>query len=207
MITDPESLGAVLDGYEADVAEIIDRFDAIPSETLFAPVLPFLPTSPCHVLDLGAGTGRDAVWLAEQGHRIWAVEPVLALRAHGAARGSDIIWVDDTLPCLRHVLDLNRLFDLVILNGVLHHLSPAAQKTALRTVAQLMSVSGCAVLSLRHGPAPASRPAFPVVTEALLQVSAECGLTVIHDLRGLPSHQRGNRTNGVTWDWLVLGWG
>ncbi|MDJ0923022.1 MAG: class I SAM-dependent methyltransferase [Acidimicrobiia bacterium] len=29
---------------------------------------------PCRVLDLGAGQGRNAIWLAEQGHRVTAVD-------------------------------------------------------------------------------------------------------------------------------------
>lgn len=205
MTADPETRKAVLDGYETHATDLIDRFDTIPSEVLFAPVAAHLPGLPCDMLDLGAGTGRDASWFAGQGHRVWAVEPVVQFRNFGRARRDHVIWIDDTLPELSLVSGMNKTFDLVVLNGVLHHLSPLDQETALRSVGQLMSSRGRAVLSLRHGPAPASRPGFPISTETLLSVAATSGLRPVHDARGLPSHQQGNRANGVTWDWLVLG--
>ena len=54
------------------------------------------------MLDVGAGTGRDAAWLARLGHEVVAVEPSAAMRAeaerrHPAAR---IRWIDDRLPGL-----------------------------------------------------------------------------------------------------------
>jgi SAM-dependent methyltransferase len=49
------------------------------------------------VLDVGAGEGADAVWLARQGWTVTAVEPsgvaLARARAHGAEAGVDVTWV------------------------------------------------------------------------------------------------------------------
>ncbi|MEM7005334.1 MAG: class I SAM-dependent methyltransferase, partial [Pseudomonadota bacterium] len=48
-------------------------------------------------LDVGAGTGRDAAWLASLGHRVVAVEPSKAMLqiAEGAHTDASIRWVRD----------------------------------------------------------------------------------------------------------------
>ena len=38
-----------------------------------------IDTSTNSVLDIGAGTGRDALWLGQQGFQVVAVEPVIEL--------------------------------------------------------------------------------------------------------------------------------
>ena len=41
-----------------------------------------LPRPPGRALDVGAGTGRDAAWLARLGFQVVAVEPSGVLRGH-----------------------------------------------------------------------------------------------------------------------------
>jgi len=59
----------------------------------------YLPVSG-QVLDVGAGIGRDAKWLAELGFDVIAVEPALGLRQHGQLLTDklSVYWLDDILP-------------------------------------------------------------------------------------------------------------
>jgi protein-L-isoaspartate O-methyltransferase len=41
------------------------------------------------VLDVGAGSGRDAAWFAARGHDVVAVEPTSAMRSEGQHRHPD----------------------------------------------------------------------------------------------------------------------
>jgi SAM-dependent methyltransferase len=71
---------------------------------------------PGRALDLGAGEGRNAIWLAERGWRVTAVEfadvAVDRARRIGAARGVDVDWVcADLLEWLPEPAG----FDLVLL--------------------------------------------------------------------------------------------
>ena len=47
-----------------------------------------LPSAPGLVIDVGAGTGRNAAWLASLGHEFIAVEPSIALRLPGGGTGA-----------------------------------------------------------------------------------------------------------------------
>ncbi|HYJ51710.1 MAG TPA: methyltransferase domain-containing protein [Allosphingosinicella sp.] len=87
----------ILQGYAANAAELIPRFDALSTRDVLAPVAALLPARPSRVLDIGAGTGRDAAWLADQGHHVVAVEPVEELREAGMALhpSERIAWVKD----------------------------------------------------------------------------------------------------------------
>jgi len=53
---------------------------------LHSDVARLLPKAPAFILDVGAGSGRDAASLAEMGHSIAAVEPVDELRNCGSTR-------------------------------------------------------------------------------------------------------------------------
>jgi SAM-dependent methyltransferase len=44
-------------------------------------LLDLIPQTPGTVLDVGAGSGRDAAWFALQGHDVVAVEPSNSMRA------------------------------------------------------------------------------------------------------------------------------
>lgn len=91
------------------------------------------------VLDLGGGTGGDAVRLALLGHRVTVVDPSpdalasLQRRAADADSGSAVRGIQgDTADLLDHVGPQS--FDLVICHGVLEHVDdPAEALTAVAT--------------------------------------------------------------------------
>jgi protein-L-isoaspartate O-methyltransferase len=84
-------------------------------------VLDVIPAGPAHVLDVGAGSGRDAAALARRGHHVTAVEPSAGFRAEAALRhaGLSIEWIDDGLPGLASLG--SRSYDLVLLSAVWMH--------------------------------------------------------------------------------------
>jgi len=63
------------DSYSANVARLARVYEDIPSEQAHAAWVHLLPTTRSLILDMGAGSGRDAAWLAGLGHEIVAVEP------------------------------------------------------------------------------------------------------------------------------------
>ena len=58
-----------------------------------------IPATPSRVLDVGAGTGRDAAALAALGHSVVAVEPTPELRAHGQRCTAKPRSPGSTTPC------------------------------------------------------------------------------------------------------------
>ncbi|MFN8613206.1 MAG: methyltransferase domain-containing protein [Vulcanimicrobiota bacterium] len=192
----------VLAGYAAAASdEMIARYEAMSSTQIYEPVLDLLPTSPCRVLDIGAGTGRDARWLAGLGHRVSAVEPVQEL-IHGREANSalQIEWLSARLPGLEGVAGQ---FDLLTLCGVWQHLEEHQRPPAMASLRRLTAAEGRVVLYLRHGPGAPGRPVWPIVPEATIGYAMDQGFRVLRQRR-VQSVSPENRAAGVDWTWLVL---
>lgn len=82
--------------YEGDAGRALTaRYEAVYPDELHKGVTPHFPAAPAAVLDIGAGSGRDAAWLAEQGYTVLAVEPSETMRMEGARLHPDarITWL------------------------------------------------------------------------------------------------------------------
>lgn len=196
----------VLAGYEAAATpDLIARFEAISPPRLYEHVLDLLPTVPSRVADIGAGTGRDAAWMAGMGHAVAAVEPVRALRQAGMAlHGSAALeWVDDGLPDLAALSRRGR-FDCILLSAVWQHLDEPRRSRAMQVLAGLTAAGGLVVVSLRHGPGASDRPVFEAPPEETIEAAKGHGLSLLRR-RAAESVQPGDRSNGVRWTWLAFG--
>lgn len=194
----------IIRGYERAAEALIPRYEAFSTPELLAPVSHLLRL-PARVLDVGAGTGRDAAWLAAQGCDVLAVEPVGAFRAAGRAAHPTprIAWLDDALPSLSHVLRRAERFELILLHGVWHHLDATERQHGMRVIRRLTAPGGLVVLALRHGQGPPDRPCFEVSAPQTVALAGEAGLQLLH-AEARASIQRQNRAWGVTWTWMVL---
>lgn len=193
----------VLDDYAARATPaLIAGYDALPPERIYAPVRAFLSRTPARIADIGAGTGRDAAWLAAQGHAVLAVEPVRAFREAGIAlHGDRIAWLDDQLPDLVH-LQTRGPFDFVLLCAVWHHLDANDRARALPALTRPLRPGGRLILSLRHDPAP-GRGTFPAPPDETIDLGRACGLGLAHRAEAESVHPE-SRAAGVRWTWLVL---
>ena len=53
--------------YDQNVSDVSRRYESVAAETVHGWLVDLLPIAPALVLDVGAGTGRDAAWLASRG--------------------------------------------------------------------------------------------------------------------------------------------
>ena len=164
----------------------------------------FLPNKSGHVLDVGAGIGRDASVLAETGNDVVAVEPTAAFR--DAARrlydAPNIHWIDDSLPMLSVLGNHTDQFDFVLASGVWHHLDDAEQQHAMLRISDLLRSDAVFAISLRHGPAGAGTHVFPTDGQQTVVYAEACGLTSLLHLPNQPSIMKGKEA--VTWTRLVF---
>ena len=95
------------------------------------------------VLDVGCGTGDNALFLAEQGYRVTGVDlvPVALERARAKAgpRGVDVTFLQH--DCL-DLPSLNRRFDTVIDCGLFHGLSDAQRPVFVAGLAAVLNPGG-----------------------------------------------------------------
>jgi protein-L-isoaspartate O-methyltransferase len=193
------------EGYAEAAALLWDRYEEVAFTEVHAPVLHLMPQAPCAVLDIGAGTGRDAAAFAKRGNIVTAVEPVDELRAAASARHPSpmITWIKDSLPGLAVVSAMNRQYDLVMLTAVRMHLDAEQRETAMPTVATLLRTGGAMLLSLRHGPSAPNRRMFEVSAEEVIQLGSRNGLVCVLRQNTL-SVGTLNRAAGVTWTRLAF---
>ena len=147
------------EGYTEEADALTRQYESVRFADVHRPVLHLLPAKPSDVLDIGAGTGRDASALAGMGHRVVAVEPTAEFRDRAAALhpAARIDWIEDYLPRLDRVMALGGRFDVVMLTAVWIHLDRPQREDAMPKVARLLRPDGVLLMTLRHGPAPPGR--------------------------------------------------
>lgn len=198
-------MNEILAGYAAAAGpDLVARFEAISSADMYAPVLDLLPKSPVRMMDVGAGTGRDAAWFARQGHHVIAVEPVEELRAAGMLLhdSTRIEWLDDQLPELA-TARATGAFDFVTLCAVWQHIDDPGRRIAIKNLGHATNAGGLLIMSLRDGPAAQDRQVFPASVEETIYIASLRGFELVRRAEAV-SVQAGNRVNGVRWTWLGL---
>jgi 2-polyprenyl-3-methyl-5-hydroxy-6-metoxy-1,4-benzoquinol methylase len=192
------------EGYTQGTERFVSAAESVSFARLHAKVLHLMPQPPCAVLDVGAGTGRDAAQFAAMGHRVVAVEPVQELRAKAAELhpSQQIEWLDDSLPDLAKLAARHAHFDLIMLTAVFMHLDKAQRRHAILRLAGLMRPRGTLILSLRHGPVPPGRLMFDVSAEETAALARDAGLALTLRLDDQPSQIAGK--SDVTWTLLAF---
>ena len=95
------------------------------------------------VLDVGCGTGENALFLAERGHKVWGVDsvPRAIELAREKARERDLpvtFLVQDALD----MENLSRTFDTIIDSGLFHALSDPDRLRFVRSLAAVLRPGG-----------------------------------------------------------------
>ncbi|MBO2660796.1 class I SAM-dependent methyltransferase [Shewanella algae] len=105
---------------------------------------------PLQILDVGAGSGRDAAFLANyrSGNQVVAVEPATTLAVLGKehTHGLAVSWWNASLPDLTGI---DGEYELILLSAVWMHLPPEQRPSALTRLAELLSTQGILIISLR----------------------------------------------------------
>jgi protein-L-isoaspartate O-methyltransferase len=189
--------------YEQHAARLVEQYESLSFQDVHAGILDVLPAPGATVLDIGAGSGRDAAWLAANGYDVVAVEPSDAMLTHARERhpSNRIHWLSDSLPDLAKVRRLGLSFDLILLSAVWMHIPSAARQRSLRKLATLLAPKGRIAISLRLGSPDTERAMFEVSLPELSSLAQQFGLRVV---RTSDSHDKLGRTE-VSWTNVVLG--
>ncbi|MFD7881624.1 class I SAM-dependent methyltransferase [Streptomyces bauhiniae] len=188
-------------GYAEKADALAVQYEEVTFDEVHYDVLQLVPAEPGRILDVGAGTGRDAAALAARGHSVVAVEPTTELRAHGQRIHADsgIDWVDDVLPDLTLSRHTGR-FDAVFATAVWMHLDAEERRHAMDRIAALLVPGGRFFVNLRHGPVPDGRHMFAVSPAETVKLGSEYGLQTVHRSERPDLHGR----DSVRWTSLVF---
>lgn len=166
--------------YDANAETAVAQYEGLPSDTVHGWLCDLLPKGSATVLDIGAGSGRDAAWLSAKGYDVVAAEPSASMRAAGAAKHvlAPIRWIDDRLPALATVSKSGLFFDLILLSAVWMHLPPGDRPRAFRKIINLLKPGGLLAIALRDGPADQARGIHPVSLEEVERLARDHGAFV-----------------------------
>lgn len=173
-----DSALAVVSWYDAHAERLADAYEGLDALQTHPELFALIRAKRAlRVLDVGAGTGRDAAALAALGHKVTAVDPsrkMLRL-ARALHAGRDIAWKRDALPDLA---SLRKDFDLILLSGVWMHISPMTREAAFDRLTKLIAPGGTLYITLRSGPEDAERTMWPTDATELRQLALRYGCTV-----------------------------
>jgi len=191
-----------IDSYNREAGKLFKQYESITFEELNQQTISLLPSSPCQVLDVGAGSGRDAAWFADQGYQVTAIEPAVELlkRAKMLHPSLKISWFEDSLPQLLLVKSLSNSFDLIWLSAVWMHLPQSDRPAAFANLDALLNHAGRMMFTLRHGPAPQGREFHPVSVEEILSLAANHNMKSVLVAETADSFQRPE----ISWHTVML---
>ena len=159
------------EGYERSIDRFVEVSLGLDFTTVCKAFIPFLPSPPARILDIGAGAGQNAAALSEAGYAVVAVEPMEPFLAAARARFAH-------LP-IDWLCNEKETFDFVLVEAVWHHLHPSERAEALENIAPLLAQGGKLAISLRNGPAGLGTRVFPTETRTTLEGARQAGLECI----------------------------
>lgn len=191
---------AIVAWYDAHARELADGYEGLDAAQTHPQLFEMLGgVRSASILDVGAGTGRDAAALAGLGHRVTAVEPssrMLRL-AKALHPGNDVAWLSDAMPALAKV---KGTFDVVLLSAVWMHVPPAERSAAFSRIVDMTAPAGRIYMTLRLGPGDVDRAMWTVDAGEIARLAAARGMTVM-DLGKQPDLLG---RDDVSWQTLVV---
>jgi SAM-dependent methyltransferase len=194
----------VSDYYDDNAPRLAATYESLAAARLHAWLKDSLPAAPACVLDIGAGSGRDAAWLASLGLDVIAVEPSAAMvrEAQRIHPDTAIHWVEgDALPGLERTLRRGQAFDFILLSAVWMHVPPAEQRRAFRKIVSLLKPGGRVAITLRHGPAAPGQVVYETTAADIEALCREHGAYVERHHDAVPD--LGGRA-GVSWTQIIV---
>ncbi|WP_456295889.1 methyltransferase domain-containing protein [Vibrio sp. AK197] len=194
-------MASTLSFYSKNANELASQYNTLDFENVHSSWKAYWPMSGDRVMDVGAGSGRDAKWMVEQGADVYALEPCDELREFGRCfTGPDVTWINDELPSLNRVQGMGMRFDLILVSAVWMHLAPTTRARAFRKLSNLLAPNGRLVITLRHGEFEDERVGYEVSVTELEQFAKDTAL-LVKEVRD--SEDRMKR-NAVYWQTVVL---
>ncbi len=168
--------------YDEKAKEYSERYESLTFEKVHVDIMPFIPSSPARILDVGAGSGRDAVWYASRGHDVTAVEPStgMLLEAQKRHKDASVTWIQDGLPDLEKIRKKGEKFDFIHLSAVWMHVRPDAREAAFENLTSLLAEGGRMPISLRLGQPDSDRRMYPIDVAQMKDFARRYGLEIAH---------------------------
>ena len=192
----------MLNYYNRNAKLLFDKYQSLDPGKVHASWLKYLPSKPGLALDVGGGSGRDAVWLSQRGWEVIVVEPATALFELGqkATESDSVTWINDSLPTLAKLQRYRHNFSLILVSGVLMHLSHQQRIDSMETFTGLMADNSLLIVTLRQGPDTERRGLYHVSADEIVQFAEKRSLQV--EVSDTLADEL--KRDGVTWQTITV---
>lgn len=132
-----------MDFYEKNAKHYFEETISLPMQEVYECFLPLL-SADAHILDLGCGSGRDALYFLQQGYKVTAVDGSKRLAALASvALGQQVLVQNFT------TLNLPKKYHAVWASASLLHLHKAQLPSVLASIKSCLVEGGIFYLSLK----------------------------------------------------------
>lgn len=189
--------------YDANAVALADQYDRVTTEQavpLLAPLLSEGHTG--RALDIGSGAGRDALWLAQHGWKVDAIDgsEKLLLEAQKRHPHENIEYYVDLAPEFSRSAARKTPYNLILMSAFLFHFEKEERKDILNNCVRMLSPNGLMHLTLRYGPLMSDRKIYLVDPVELEDFSKLNGLSYQYHGR-LPDY---TGRGALAWDHVSL---
>ena len=200
--TSPTQIRCAVSRFDREAEKLAQEYESVSFEQVHRGIVDLIPAQVTRILDVGAGSGRDAAALATRGHVITAVEPSEAMRRSAAELhpGLGIDWIDDCLPELKKIQSRGLLFKFILVSAVWMYLPYDERRIAINTLAGLLAPSGLLIISLRHGAAHQDTGAVDVANGEVVLMARRGDLDLLRQVDSRDALER----NPLSWTTLVF---
>jgi ubiquinone/menaquinone biosynthesis C-methylase UbiE len=155
---------------------------ANPPESFYAHYLALAGDAPKAILDMGCGTGRLAVALAERGHRVTGVDPSAGMMqvARNRPGAERVTWIDSDAKSLA----LDTRFDLITMTGNVFQvfLGDEEIRATLRNLRRHLAPGGRLAFETRNPQVEEWRAWTPALTREIITVPGVGAVEVHYDI-------------------------
>ncbi|HBO4672486.1 bifunctional 2-polyprenyl-6-hydroxyphenol methylase/3-demethylubiquinol 3-O-methyltransferase UbiG [Pseudomonas aeruginosa] len=190
------------DNYNDNSTKYLSDYKKLYFSNVHRQFIRFLPKDTnSKILDIGCGSGRDALALAKRGYKVTAIEPSTRMLqlAKENSNHRNIKWLNDSLPYLSTLGQ--ETYDFILLSAVWMHIAPYERGAALNRISSLMSVGSHVAITLRLGTPDPARIMYPIFTDDFLALAAKANLVPLYTSKTTKDSL--NRC-GVSWKKIVL---
>ena len=188
--------------YDTNISVVADLYEGLNPAVALSWMSDLLPMVGGLAMDVGAGTGRDAIWLAARGFDVVAIEPSKAMRDVAVALhpSPNIRWIDDRLPGVEVATRLGLSYDVILLSAVWMHVPSNQRHRAFRKLIGMLKGGGILAMSLRHGHAPTERGMHPTSLAEIETLARAHGAAVERSIEATDALGRPD----VSWTHVVV---
>jgi SAM-dependent methyltransferase len=155
---------------------------ANPPEAHYPYYIALARDAPRTILDMGCGTGRLAVALAERGHRVSGADPSAGMMqvARGRPGAERVRWIDSDAANLA----LDQRFDLIIMTGHVFQvfLEDDEVRATLRNLRRHLAPGGCLAFETRNPLVEEWREWVPALTRETVEVPGIGAVEIHYDI-------------------------